>query len=45
LENLTLSRQVEELKGQLRCQQMFQENTIGLEAKIRAAVEEVKRLV
>ncbi|XP_033606151.1 leucine-rich repeat-containing protein 45 isoform X2 [Cryptotermes secundus] len=42
LENLTLNRQVEELQGQLRCQQMFQENTISLEAKIRTAVEEVK---
>jgi hypothetical protein len=43
LENLTLSRQVEELQGQLRCQQAFQENSITLEVKLRTAVEEVKR--
>jgi hypothetical protein len=38
-----LHRQVEELQGQLRCQQMFQENSINMEAKIRTAMEEVKR--
>jgi hypothetical protein len=43
MENLTLSRQVEELQGQLHCQQAFQENSISLEAKLRTAVEEVKR--
>lgn len=45
LENLTLHQQVEELQGQLRCQQLFQQNSIKLEAKIRTAVEEVKRSV
>ncbi|XP_021939911.1 protein WEAK CHLOROPLAST MOVEMENT UNDER BLUE LIGHT 1-like isoform X2 [Zootermopsis nevadensis] len=41
-ENMTLSRQVEEMQGQLRCQQAFQENSFSLEAKLRTAVEEVK---
>lgn len=40
---MTLSRQVEEMQGQLRCQQAFQENSFSLEAKLRTAVEEVKR--
>ncbi|KAJ4441352.1 hypothetical protein ANN_11207, partial [Periplaneta americana] len=42
MENMTLTREVEELKSQLHCQQLFQDTNRNLEARVQATIEEVK---